>query len=78
MTQDKGKQNLPSMFGFLPCPPHRFNQILLRDFLPARKVPRSNLGINFHSGVGWDKIVWNVITFENGDTGLDDGIIFPE
>ena len=66
------------MLRLFPCPPDSFDQVFLCDSLATRKVPSSNLSINLDARVWWDEVVGDVVSFEDWDARLYNGVIFPE
>lgn len=65
------------MISLLPSTPNCLHEVLLSNLLPTRKVPSGNLRVYLHTGVGWNEIIREVVAFENRNSGLYDGIIFP-
>ena len=46
-----------SMHRLLPNPSHRHHQIRLGHLFTTREIPSSNLRVDLHARVGWDKMV---------------------
>lgn len=65
------------MLGLLPRPSDGLDQVRLGDLLTTGEVTRSDLGVDLDSRVWRDQVVWNVVSFENGDARVDDGVVFP-
>ena len=63
------------MLRLLPSPPHSLNQLLLRHLLPTRKIPRRNLRINLHPRIRRNQMCRNIISLQDGDTTLHDGVV---
>lgn len=49
------------MLGFLPSPPNSFDKICLGDLFPAGEITSSNLRVNLHARIRWDKMVYQPI-----------------
>lgn len=65
------------MLRILPSPAHRILQIRLGDLLPARKVPRGDLGVDLDARVGRDEVLGYVVPLEDRDAGFDYRVVFP-
>lgn len=44
------------MLRLLPSPPHRLDQISLRELFPGREIPRRDLRVDLHAGVLGDEV----------------------
>ena len=65
-----------SMIRLLPSPPHGLHQILCRNLLPTRKIPRRNLRINLHSRIRRNQMRRNIIPLQNRDSTGHDRVVF--
>lgn len=65
------------MISLLPGPADGLDQIRLSDLLPAAEVTRSDLCVDLDTRVGRDEMLGDIVSTEDGDTRVDDGVVFP-
>lgn len=66
-----------SMLRILPSSPHRVLEISLGDLLATSKVTSSDLSIDLHSRIRRNEMVGDVIALQDGNTAIDNSVVFP-
>lgn len=65
------------MLRILPGTTNSILQVCFSDLFSAREIPRSDFGVNLHSRIGRNEVLWNIVAFQDGYATPDDCIVFP-
>jgi hypothetical protein len=65
------------MLCIFPSTPNCILQVCLGDLLSACEVTRGDLGVDLHSRIWGNEMVWDIVPLVDGDSASNYCIVFP-